>query len=154
MKEPSELPQNDSHVNVTASSSLSRRDRAISRSFWRFFIAACLGFAIYWFVSGSYVPAINHVKCHFRGHGLTNGIATGDDCDVPTTAVDGNAVPLAQRPNERHDLAFKNSSNKVPLEAHIMSKCPDARDCLRELVVPAMEQISGLVDFDLSFIAR
>lgn len=33
-----------------------------------------------------------------------------------------------------------------------MSKCPDARDCLRDLVVPAMERISDKVDFRLSFI--
>ena len=45
-----------------------------------------------------------------------------------------------------------NASMKVPLEAHIMSKCPDARDCLMDLVVPAMEQIEDLVDFRLSFI--
>lgn len=42
----------------------------------------------------------------------------------------------------------------VPLEVHIMSKCPDARDCLRDLVVPAMEKISDQVDFRLSFIGR
>ena len=47
-----------------------------------------------------------------------------------------------------------SDSQKVPLEAHVMSKCPDARDCLRQLVIPAMEQVSNLVDFDLSFIAR
>lgn len=40
----------------------------------------------------------------------------------------------------------------VPLEAHIMSKCPDARDCLQDLVVPAMEQVVDKVDFTLSFI--
>ena len=45
-------------------------------------------------------------------------------------------------------------SHKVSLDTHVMSKCPDARDCLRQLVVPAMEQVSDLVDFDLSFIAR
>jgi len=43
---------------------------------------------------------------------------------------------------------------KVPLEAHIMSKCPDARDCLREMIVPAMEQIEDLVDFRLSIIGK
>ncbi|ODM19627.1 hypothetical protein SI65_04612 [Aspergillus cristatus] len=52
------------------------------------------------------------------------------------------------------ELQPKLSDNqKVPLEAHVMSKCPDARDCLRQLVVPAMEQVSDLVDFDLNFIA-
>lgn len=45
-----------------------------------------------------------------------------------------------------------NGLGLVPLEAHIMSKCPDARDCLRDLVVPAMERIGDKVDFRLSFI--
>ncbi|KAK4151093.1 hypothetical protein C8A00DRAFT_36260 [Chaetomidium leptoderma] len=40
----------------------------------------------------------------------------------------------------------------VPLEAHIMSKCPDAKDCLRELVLPAMQKIHDKVNFTLSFI--
>ena len=46
------------------------------------------------------------------------------------------------------------NATKVPLEAHIMSKCPDARDCLKELVVPAMEAIVDKVDFRLSFIGE
>lgn len=45
-----------------------------------------------------------------------------------------------------------NKSRLVPLEAHIMSKCPDAKDCLRDLVVPAMEKIVDMVDFNVSFI--
>ncbi|KAI5926662.1 hypothetical protein F4810DRAFT_481048 [Camillea tinctor] len=40
----------------------------------------------------------------------------------------------------------------VPFEAHIMSKCPDARDCLRDMVVPAMMRISDKVNFTLSYI--
>lgn len=43
---------------------------------------------------------------------------------------------------------------KVALEAHIMSKCPDARDCLRDLVLPAMMQVVDEVDFTLSFIGK
>jgi hypothetical protein len=43
---------------------------------------------------------------------------------------------------------------KVPLEAHIMSKCPDARDCLRDMILPAMQNISDKVDFKLSYIGR
>jgi len=46
------------------------------------------------------------------------------------------------------------ADTKIPLEAHIMSKCPDAQICLQKLVLPAMEQISDKVDFQLSFIAR
>ena len=43
---------------------------------------------------------------------------------------------------------------RVPLEAHIMSKCPDARDCLVDLIVPTMEKVSDKVDFKLSYIGR
>ncbi|EGD95435.1 hypothetical protein TESG_02916 [Trichophyton tonsurans CBS 112818] len=45
-----------------------------------------------------------------------------------------------------------DNSKKVPFEAHIMSKCPDAQSCLHDLVVPAMEQVHRKVDFKLSFI--
>jgi len=46
------------------------------------------------------------------------------------------------------------TSEKVHLEAHIMSKCPDARDCLRDLVLPAMQNISASVSFTLSYIGK
>ncbi|KAL5612029.1 hypothetical protein BROUX41_000409 [Berkeleyomyces rouxiae] len=43
---------------------------------------------------------------------------------------------------------------RVPLEIHIMSKCPDAEMCLSELVVPAMVKAGDKVDFKLSFIGE
>lgn len=43
-------------------------------------------------------------------------------------------------------------ASKPALEAHIMSKCPDARDCLRDLIVPTMANVSEEVDFKLSYI--
>lgn len=46
------------------------------------------------------------------------------------------------------------AGRKVELEAHIMSKCPDARDCLQQLVVPAMAQVSDKVNFRLSYIGK
>lgn len=46
------------------------------------------------------------------------------------------------------------SKSKVKLEVHIMSKCPDAQVCLRDLVVPAMVNISSDVDFTLSYIGK
>jgi hypothetical protein len=52
------------------------------------------------------------------------------------------------------DAAVSGQTTRVALEAHIMSKCPDAQDCLQKLVVPAMERISDKVDFELSFIGR
>ena len=42
--------------------------------------------------------------------------------------------------------------SRIPLEAHIMSKCPDARDCLHDLILPAMQLVSHRVDFKLSYI--
>jgi hypothetical protein len=59
----------------------------------------------------------------------------------------------AELSNSEVILAEDNVA-KVALEAHIMSKCPDAKDCLQMLVVPAMEQISDKVDFRLSYIGR
>jgi hypothetical protein len=38
----------------------------------------------------------------------------------------------------------------LAINAHIMSKCPDAQACLQKLVLPAMEKISDKVDFKLS----
>ncbi|RMZ76016.1 hypothetical protein DV738_g5165, partial [Chaetothyriales sp. CBS 135597] len=58
----------------------------------------------------------------------------------------GKDLAAIPRPAESHALA------RVPLEAHIMSKCPDAKACLKELVVPAMAKISDKVDFTLSYI--
>jgi hypothetical protein len=44
------------------------------------------------------------------------------------------------------------SPRRVALEAHIMSKCPDAKDCLHDMILPAMMNVSGMVDFKLSYI--
>ena len=57
-----------------------------------------------------------------------------------------------------HGNAIKVMTNyprkAVPLEAHIMSKCPDAKDCLHDLVLPAMQRVQDKVDFKLSYIGR
>lgn len=60
--------------------------------------------------------------------------------------------PTASALGQQQPMIRSNSTKLVPLEAHIMSKCPDAKDCLVDLVVPAMEQISDKVDFTLSYI--
>lgn len=41
---------------------------------------------------------------------------------------------------------------RVPLEAHLMSKCPDAKDCLNDLILPAMMRVNEKVDFTTSYI--
>lgn len=67
-----------------------------------------------------------------------------------TSGQDTKPTELHQRPPSEVEPAKAN----IPLEVHIMSKCPDAQECLHDLVLPAMEKISDKVDFKLSFIAR
>ncbi|EXJ94146.1 hypothetical protein A1O1_02539 [Capronia coronata CBS 617.96] len=55
-------------------------------------------------------------------------------------------------PHGPDSLKEARNGNEVPLEIHVMSKCPDAKDCLRQLVVPTMEQVSDKVNFTMSFI--
>ncbi|OKL57634.1 hypothetical protein UA08_07174 [Talaromyces atroroseus] len=62
--------------------------------------------------------------------------------DTTEQATDAVATTLEQN----------NAGKTVPLDVHVMSKCPDARDCLQQLIIPAMEKISDKVDFRLSFI--
>ncbi|ORX96902.1 hypothetical protein BCR34DRAFT_175153 [Clohesyomyces aquaticus] len=53
-----------------------------------------------------------------------------------------------------HNHGGEATADKVPLEVHIMSKCPDARDCLQKFVLPAMQNVSDKVVFRLSFIGQ
>ncbi|KAL2264352.1 hypothetical protein VTK26DRAFT_5778 [Humicola hyalothermophila] len=63
-------------------------------------------------------------------------------------ALRSHMVPLSSLPSTDATSAL------VPLEAHIMSKCPDAKDCLRDLVVPTMQKAHSKVNFTLSFIGK
>lgn len=152
MKHPSYQPQRPSLVSITGSPAPNRRDRLISRFFRRILVVLGLGSVVFLCLSGSFTPVVNRVKCCLQDYGWARNLDR-DVCN-DLTIDNGLVSPLTPRPDGGHGLSFKNSSKKVPLEAHIMSKCPDARDCLQQLVVPAMEQISDRVDFDLSFIAR
>ncbi|ESZ97718.1 hypothetical protein SBOR_1905 [Sclerotinia borealis F-4128] len=50
------------------------------------------------------------------------------------------------------DVISVSDHKPIPLEAHIMSKCPDAQDCLKMMVLPAMQKVYDKVNFTLSFI--
>lgn len=63
-------------------------------------------------------------------------------------------VATEEKPGLKKKVDVSLSSSRVALEAHVMSKCPDARGCLQELIVPAMEKIEDLVDFKLSAIGK
>ncbi|KIX04419.1 uncharacterized protein Z518_05287 [Rhinocladiella mackenziei CBS 650.93] len=55
-------------------------------------------------------------------------------------------------PASRIGTLDEGAGNKVSLEIHVMSKCPDARDCLQELILPTMIQVNKKVDFTMSYI--
>ncbi|KAK7748873.1 hypothetical protein SLS53_000897 [Cytospora paraplurivora] len=61
-------------------------------------------------------------------------------------------VPDMSLPSSLQAPLTTSEKDPVPLEAHIMSKCPDARDCLKELILPTMVRASDKVNFTLSFI--
>jgi len=60
----------------------------------------------------------------------------------------------AKQGGGKHGGGKASGARLVPLEAHIMSKCPDAKDCLREMVLPVMQRAYAKVDFLLSFIGN
>ncbi|TVY19607.1 hypothetical protein LARI1_G002569 [Lachnellula arida] len=70
-------------------------------------------------------------------------------------------IPLPYRPCRNHGMPLGEVAHiedaamdrpLVPLEAHIMSKCPDAKDCLQKLILPAMMKVVDKVNFTLSYI--
>jgi hypothetical protein len=65
-------------------------------------------------------------------------------------------APGSQRTteDEASQTSNENNTSHVVLEAFIMSKCPDARACIQELVVPAMEKLSDKIEFEMDFIGR
>lgn len=76
-------------------------------------------------------------------------------------SVSAAAVPFHGMTTEHHQQQSPilegeadASASLVPLEAHIMSKCPDAKDCLKELVLPVMQRVHDKVNFTLSFIGK
>lgn len=76
----------------------------------------------------------------------------GDDSEVTLGGAD--AILDGEPLDDLDWPGFGAGMSKVPLEAHIMSKCPDARDCLAQLVLPVMERASDKVDFQLSYIGK
>ncbi|KAI1823617.1 hypothetical protein F4861DRAFT_539830 [Xylaria intraflava] len=76
---------------------------------------------------------------------LTSALSTPrtQQAKVPNTAAVSN---LADQ-----DVS-SGSRELVPLEAHVISKCPDTRDCLKELLLPAIIQVHNKVNFTLTYI--
>ncbi|OAX78298.1 hypothetical protein ACJ72_07396 [Emergomyces africanus] len=112
------------------------RDRKILRLFRRSSIVICLCLITYALIHKSHFPY---------------GYLIGNNVKGRTGQL--GAVPLWGNNNNNDDApVVVDNSQLVPLEAHIMSKCPDAHYCLENLIVPTMVQVHDKVDFRLSFI--
>ncbi|CAK3923356.1 hypothetical protein D0860_06412 [Lecanosticta acicola] len=70
---------------------------------------------------------------------------------VAFAALSTTTLLVIKNPEVEDPIPIR-TSKRVPLEAHIMSKCPDAKDCLHDLILPAMQEVEELVAFRLSFI--
>ncbi|KAI8946069.1 hypothetical protein F4801DRAFT_583769 [Xylaria longipes] len=58
----------------------------------------------------------------------------------------------AEHDDAKNAVPAVSARELVPLEAHIISKCPDTRDCLKELLLPAMIRAHEKVNFTLTYI--
>ncbi|CAG8088912.1 unnamed protein product [Penicillium salamii] len=117
-----------------------RRTRPTTATFLRRLGIAVLFLVGYYLLLLKPSPACDgHHNTHLQPDSFIGAVG-----DVTEDKGLGLSIPDAQKTLEQ---------TKIPLEAHIMSKCPDAKACLQKLVLPAMEQIHDKVSFKLSFIA-
>ena len=147
------LHSNDVRRGLLKPKVVSSRRRWCEKSFYRRLPIAALLIAIWYLLCRpvSLYPSNTVTLCN-TPECLKSGSSQHGTVSVSTpVALEGNK---AAKMDEKHNQPKPAAENKIPLEAHIMSKCPDAQECLQDLVLPAMEQISDKVDFQLSFIAR
>ena len=138
-----EKTQQYSHYSHDTARRVPRRDSLVSQ----FFLRTCI--ALFLFLSG--YGLFHYGRCQLMGAGVS------DDNKSSTSHDEASLSPLSATLSDSDASTLttaEEASIRVPLEAHIMSKCPDAQYCLQQLVVPAMEQIHDKVDFRLSFIGR
>lgn len=102
------------------------------QSLWDILTSHCRGRTVRRFFIGAWLTLVAYVLLRIY---------------IPSANVDTIPSDAFSYPS-----SLLNVTNKVALEVHIMSKCPDAKDCLKELVVPTMAKIHDKVDFRLSFI--
>ncbi|KAH9220227.1 hypothetical protein DL95DRAFT_433406 [Leptodontidium sp. 2 PMI_412] len=123
-------PDMHSEKDGNSSTMLNRPSYRRHRPFAIAFAAVGLCYFLWTTVSS---PQLFRYNCHGRTAG---GVAILDQ---------STAIPSG-------DVKALDEKKLVPLEAHIMSKCPDARDCLREMILPTMQRVLDKVNFTLSYI--
>ncbi|XDG06774.1 hypothetical protein ABKA04_006389 [Annulohypoxylon sp. FPYF3050] len=82
--------------------------------------------------------AVLYAVCNLRVLSSYSILVVPETTQAPLSLTTSQPISIAREP--------------VPLEAHIMSKCPDAKDCLKDLVLPAMMRVYDKVNFTLSYI--
>ncbi|KAJ5159764.1 Gamma interferon inducible lysosomal thiol reductase GILT [Penicillium canariense] len=126
---------------------------------WRYFVVVCFLICYYLLLRPTEAPCTSlncYTPCDTPGCAAPDAPVDRFTPFEPEQSQDENyELDYEQPKTNQRPLATTSdyTQTKVPLEAHIMSKCPDAQDCLQKLVLPAMEQISDKVNFNLSFIA-
>lgn len=115
------------------------------------FLAVALCYLLY-----SHAPPQLFLPCHGSTTAASHAPLELQDTQVTPALeaadVSGVQVDLRGLGQGQAPLVMGAEKTRVPLEAHIMSKCPDAKVCLQELVLPAMQRVVEKVDFTLSFI--
>ncbi|KAI1853357.1 hypothetical protein JX265_000147 [Neoarthrinium moseri] len=104
-----------------------------NRPLLTFAVVAILLYAFY-----TFHPFTTYAGHQWAPSKAAQGAAAAPKDTKATTATTATAATAAQ--------------GLVPLEAHIMSKCPDAKDCLKDMILPTMMRVNEKVNFTLSYI--
>lgn len=113
------------------------RARRRHRPFLWLLLIALAAYGLYAFGSFSFTGK----SLSLSPHAEPEPVRTSDALTVGDVAASAaSAVPTVA------------SRELVPLEAHVISKCPDTRDCLRELLLPTMIRAYDKVNFTLTYI--
>ncbi|KAJ5893722.1 hypothetical protein N7495_005413 [Penicillium taxi] len=155
------LPVHRSDVleDVRFNKPLSRQRSCQVISFRRLLILICFCLGSFYVLRILRNPPTTCDSCtaHPSHHGISIVSGLSLDSTIQTYPQNDKNLEVQQLLSIHHPGPSASPApvalSKIPLEAHIMSKCPDAQECLQELILPAMEQISDKVDFRLSFIA-
>ncbi|KAI0465775.1 hypothetical protein F4859DRAFT_519698 [Xylaria cf. heliscus] len=81
--------------------------------------------------------------------GLFSSFTTAE---LPSSFKSAQSSHSPAKHDTKHAVPALSAGELVPLEAHIISKCPDTRDCLKELLLPAMIRVHEKVNFTLTYI--
>ncbi|KAJ6259016.1 hypothetical protein Dda_5912 [Drechslerella dactyloides] len=101
----------------------------------------------------SHVAAMNFEAVHINGDGKTDGLPPWRLNSV--VRINGEEKPDGLPPWRLNSVVRTNGAKSpIPVEMFTMSKCPDARDCVADLVLPTMAKLfdSGKITLKPTYI--